>query len=77
MKKVLNLVNGIMGAFIGAFVGRVCFVVWDYKTDPGFYGMQSAPWYTTLLVEGAITLAILLVCVVIKVIIKQYMSKKN
>ena len=77
MKKVLNLVNGIMGAFIGAFVGRVLFVVWDYKTDPGFYGMRSAPWYTTLLVEGAITLAILLACVVIKAIIKYYMSKKN
>ena len=75
MKKVFNLLNGIMGAFVGAFVGRVLFVVWDYKTDPGFYGMRSAPWYTTLLVEGAITLAILLVCVVIKVVLKRLTKK--
>ena len=76
MKKIISLINGILGAFVGAYLGRVCFVVWDYKTDPGFYGMQSAPWYTTLLVEAAITLVILLICIVIKAVLKRLMKKE-
>ena len=75
MKKILNLMNALMGAFVGAYIGRVCFVIWDYKTNPGFYGMRSAPWYTSLLVEGAVTLAILLVCIVIKVVLKRLTKK--
>ena len=76
MKKIISLINGILGAFVGVYLGRVCFVVWDYKTDPGFYGMQSAPWYTTLLVEAAITLVILLICIVIKAVLKRLMKKE-
>ena len=75
MKKILNLMNALMGAFVGTYIGRVCFVIWDYKTDPGFYGMRSAPWYTSLLVEGAVTLAILLICIVIKVVLKRLTKK--
>ena len=75
MKKIISLINGILGAFVGVYLGRVCFVVWDYKTDPGFYGMQSAPWYTTLLVEAAITLVILLICIVIKAVLKRLLKK--
>ena len=75
MKSIISLINGIMGAFVGVYLGRVCFVVWDYKTDPGFYGMQSAPWYTSLLVEGMFTLVLLLVCLVIKAVLKRLMKK--
>jgi hypothetical protein len=58
-----------MGFFIG-FIGRGIYVVWDYKTHPELYAMQSAPWYTSILVFGAFTIVVLLVCAVIKTIIK-------
>ena len=71
MKKINDLVNVFMGAFIGVFIGRVFFVVWNFKTSPELYAMQSAPWYTSILVSAVFTLVVLLVCVMIKAIIKR------
>ncbi|WP_335342156.1 hypothetical protein [Pseudoflavonifractor phocaeensis] len=45
-------------------------MVWDYHTHPVLYAVQSAPWYTGILVYGAFTLAVLLVCLVLKAVIK-------
>jgi ABC-type antimicrobial peptide transport system permease subunit len=59
-----------MGAFIGVFIGRGIYVIWDFKTHPELYAVQSAPWYTSILVYGAFTIVVLLVCIVIKAIIK-------
>ena len=75
MKKINDLLNVLMGSFIGVFVGRAAFVWWNFKTNPELYAMQSAPWHTSMLVEAALTLVLLLVCVVIKAIIKYWMNK--
>ncbi len=71
MKKLHGMLNLIMGAFVGAFLGYGLFVVWDYKTHPGLYAMQSAPWYTGIVLSGAFTLVVLLVCLVLKAIVKR------
>ena len=70
MKKWNTYLNNAMGAFVGVFIGQVCFRVWDFKTSPELYAMQSAPWYTSILVYGAVTAVELLICIVIKAIIK-------
>ena len=75
MKKLNTILNTIMGAFVGVFVGHGIYIVWDFKTHPELYAMQSAPWYTSILVYGAFTFAILLICIVVKVIIK-YQAKR-
>jgi hypothetical protein len=62
--------NIIMGASIGGLIGRGIYVIWDFKTHPELYAVQSAPWYTSILVYGAFTLVVLLVCTVIKAMIK-------
>ena len=77
MKKRNQMLNIIIGAVIGAFVGRVLYVAWNFKTHPEFYAMQSAPWYTSLLVDGLFTLAVLLVCIVIKAVIKNNDKKTD
>lgn len=77
MKKLNTLINIIMGAFIGVFIGHVIYVVWDFKTRPELHALQSAPWYTSILLYGAFTLAVLLVCVMIKVIIKRIPKKTD
>ena len=76
MKKANHIVNIIMGSLMGAFVGRSLCIVWRFKTHPELYAMQSAPWYTSILVHGAFTFVILLICFVIKAVIKHKQKKK-
>ncbi len=72
MKKLNNFLNILIGAFVGVFVGRGIYVYWDFKTHPDLYAVQSAPWYTSVLVSGAVTLAVVVVAVIAKIIIKKY-----
>ena len=61
MKNKLNsILNIIMGSVVGVFIGYSVYSVWDYKTHPGLYAMQSAPWYTTLLIYGGYAAAVLI-----------------
>ena len=76
MKKLNHILNVIIGAFIGVFIGHGIYVIWNFKTHPELYAMQSAPWYTSILVYGAFTIAVLLICFVIKAIIKHKQKKK-
>ncbi len=39
---------------------------WDYKTHPGFYAMQSSPWYTGIFIYGIVTLIFLAVLLIVK-----------
>jgi len=75
MKRVNAILNTMMGAFIGVFVGHGVYVVWNFKTRPELYAMQSAPWYTSIWVYGVFTIAVLLICFAIKAIIKR--KQKN
>lgn len=75
MKKLNHILNIIIGAFLGVFIGHGIYIVWDFKSNPELYAMQSAPWYTSILVHGVFTLVVLLVCIVIKSLIK-YKQKK-
>ncbi|MBO5281984.1 MAG: hypothetical protein J6B43_02470 [Lachnospiraceae bacterium] len=77
MKKLNHILNIIIGAFGGAFIGHGIYIVWDFKTNPKLYAMQSAPWYTSILVYGVFTLVVLLVCIVIKAIIRHKQKKAD
>ena len=71
LKKLNRLLNTITGAFVGVFIGHGLYVYWDFKAHPDLYAMQSAPWYTSILLYGAVTAAILLAALVVKLIIRQ------
>ncbi|MBQ2853998.1 MAG: hypothetical protein IJE81_00835 [Oscillospiraceae bacterium] len=70
MKKLNHILNIIMGAALGAFAGRGLYIVWNFKTHPELYAIQSAPWYTSILADGVFVFAVLLICIVIKVILR-------
>lgn len=70
LKKLNYTLNIIMGSVIGVFAGHGIFVIWDYRTHPGLYDMQSAPWYTSILVYGAFTAAVLAVAIMAKLVIR-------
>ncbi len=70
LKKLNSILNIVIGACIGIFIGYGIFVFWDYKTHPDLYLVRSAPWYTGILVHGIVTIAILIVLIIIKLMIR-------
>ncbi len=77
MKKINAILNTIMGCFAGVFIGNSIYTFVDYKTHPALYEVNSAPWYTSILMHGAVTFAVLVICVLIKVAVKWYIRSKN
>ena len=72
MKNKLNsILSIIMGSVVGVFIGYSVYSVWDYKTHPGLYAMQSAPWYTGLLIYGGFAAAVLILCIILKCVIRK------
>lgn len=76
MKTVKKIINTVMGAFVGVFIGHSVYVIWNYKKQPELYAMQSAPWYTSIMVYGGFTLVVLVVCLIIKIILARYEKKR-
>ena len=70
MKRLNMFLNTFMVALVGAFLGNSAYVVWDFYAHPEQYAAQSAPWYTSILFYGVFTLVGLLICLVIKAVIK-------
>ena len=70
LKRINNILNIVIGTFVGIFIGNAVYVFWDFNTHPGLYAMQSAPWYTSILLYGIFTVVVLIVSIIIKLIIR-------
>lgn len=70
LKKVNSILNIVIGSVIGVFIGHGIYTFWDYKTHPDLYAVQSAPWYTSILVYGIFTLIVLIVAILTKLMIR-------
>ena len=66
-KKINQILNIIMCSFIGVFIGSGLYKYWDFQKYPDLYVIQSAPWYTSILINGLLTLVLLAVCMIVKV----------
>ncbi len=71
VKKLNTLLNIIIGSTIGVLLGHSLFVCWEHQRHPDYYALQSAPWYTSILVYGFTTAAIILIAVVIKLVLRK------
>lgn len=76
MKKLDHILNIIIGAFVGVFLGHGLWRYWDYHKHPDLYAMQSAPWYTSILVYGVFTAGLVLVAVVLKLVLRKMLRRK-
>ena len=76
MKTLNRILNTIMGAFVGVFIGHGIYVFWDFKAHPDLYAMQSAPWYTSILLYGIATAVVLVLAIIIKLIIRQKLKQQ-
>lgn len=75
MKKLDHALNIIIGTFIGIFIGRGLYVYHDFRTRPEIYEIQSAPWYTGILLFGAFSFTVILICIAIKLFIRIHRSR--
>ena len=73
-KKINQILNIIMGSFIGVFIGSGLYKYWDFQKYPDLYVIQSAPWYTGILINGLLVLVLLAVCMIVKVILMKKME---
>ena len=71
LRKLNSFLNIVIGSFIGVFIGFGIYKFWHFKTYPNFYAMQSAPWYTELLLGGALVAVVVVVCIILKLIIRK------
>lgn len=62
---------------LGVFIAESISTYWDYKTHPEIYEVTSAPWYTSIILFGIITLAIILAALVMKLIIRKKIGKNE
>ena len=69
LRKLNCFLNIVIGSFIGVFIGFGIYKFWHFKTYPNLYAMQSAPWYTELLLGGALVAVVVVVCIILKLII--------
>ena len=58
LRKLNCFLNIVIGSFIGVFIGYGIYKFWHFKTYPNLYVMQSAPWYTELLLDGAMVVVV-------------------
>ncbi len=57
MKQLAQALRIAMGSFVGVFLGSSVYQYIHWKTHPGLYAMQSAPWYAGIL-RGAVFTAV-------------------
>ena len=69
LRKLNCFLNIVIGSFIGVFIGFGIYKFWHFKTYSNLYDMQSAPWYTELLLDGAMVVVVVVVCIVLKLVI--------
>lgn len=66
-----QILNVIIGTFIGVFIGNGIYKFWDFNSHPDLYAIQSAPWYTGIILQGIITVIVVAISIIIKLIIKR------
>ena len=77
MKKEIQYLNCIMGAFIGVFIGRTVSITWNYSRYPERFLASSAPWYSGIVMHAGFTLVALIVCLIIRVLLKRISRSKE
>lgn len=71
MKKIYSFLKILIGSCIGVFIGSALYQYYQYKRYPLIYEIQSAPWYTSILFKGVITIVVVIIVLILMKIIKK------
>ena len=75
--KARRMMYIIIGTTIGLYLGEVLYAIFHYIKNPGFYMLQSAPWYTSVQLSSIGYGAALLVELIIMGVIRHRLKKQN
>ncbi len=71
MKKLNTFLNTLMGSFFGVFIGNLIANYINYRQFNEIYDMtNSAPWYYRAVPSLILFIAVVIICMVIKLIIR-------
>lgn len=74
LKNINNLANVIIGCSVGTFIGHGMYQYWEMKKYSDLYAMQSTAWYTSVILWGCVTAAIVGIAVLVKVAVRKKMQ---
>ena len=74
IKKILNIITG---ASVGFYIGRVLWVLADYKMHPDIYLSYSAPWYTAIIVASLFWGVVILLEVIALLFVRHKIKKET
>lgn len=65
LKKYNTILNYIIAIFTGLFISSSIYKYYDYINHPNFYEVQSAPWCTSIQIQGLDIFIIVVIAVII------------
>lgn len=74
MKQLYRFFYIALWCFIGVFLGSTLYQIYDYNAHPDLYALQSAPWYLSILVRGAMTVIVAALLLIGMAIVKKKMK---
>ena len=54
-RRIRNMIRILRGSAVGCCAGYTLYVLWHYHRYPAHYMVQSAPWYTSILLSLGLT----------------------
>ena len=76
MKKLYNFLKYVIYASFYVIVIKISMDFYEYKRFPKLYSSYSTPWYTEALLYSAASFTVIIICVVLRAIIRHKMDKK-
>ncbi len=77
LEKLAKILPVCMAAAVGAFVVYGLYVFGEIKARPARYAMQSAPWYTGILLYGAVTAAVLAALWLLRLAVRARLKRRQ
>lgn len=76
MKRFYHFLKYVIDGSFYVIVIKTGMDFYEYKPFPRLHAADSAPWYTEALLYGAASAAVIIVCVILRAILRRRMDKK-
>ena len=77
LTKIRDFIKIFIGVDIATLIGKSLFIWWDYKNNPGFYAMYSAPWYVEIIAYAVVTFGVATVLLAVYFILGHILKKQK
>ena len=75
MKKLYDALKYVIYGSLYVIALKTGFDFYSYKMYPDIYAAYSAPWYTEALLYGILSFAVIMACVIVRIIIFRKLAK--